>query len=204
MRVAGNPIETSLGRRAPGPGHPPYARPVRHLALSALGRDRPGIVAAVTETLLAHDLNIEDSQMTILRGHFAMVLLVAGPDTLDVAALRGQLDRVGRGLGLEAVSLAEVEDAAGDPAEPTHIISVYGADHPGIVHAAARAVADGGGNITDLNTRLSEEGESALYVLMMEVAAPPDGEDALRDALGAVGRNQGVEVTVRELEHDEL
>ena len=35
---------------------------MRHLAVSALGRDRPGIVAAVTGTLLAHSVNIEDSQ----------------------------------------------------------------------------------------------------------------------------------------------
>lgn len=177
---------------------------MRHLALSALGRDRPGIVAAVTAALLRHELNIEDSQMTILRGHFAMVLVVSGPDSLDVAELRRELDEVGRELGLEAISLAEVADAAGAPPEPTHIVAVYGADHPGIVHAAARAVADGEGNITDLNTRLSEEGGSTLYVLMMEVAAAPDRIDALRRALEAVGRDEGVEVTLRELEHDEL
>ena len=178
--------------------------PVRHLALSALGRDRPGIVAAVTAALLHHALNIEDSQMTILRGHFAMVLVVSGPDALDVDEVRHDIEDVGRELGLEAVSLAEVADAAGAPPEPTHIVAVYGADHPGIVHAAARAVADAEGNITDLNTRLSEEGGAALYVLMMEVATAPDGVEALRAALEAVGRDEGVEVTLRELEHDEL
>ena len=177
---------------------------MRHLALSAIGHDRPGIVAGVTATLLRHELNVEDSQMTILRGHFAMVLVVSGPEALDVAELRRDLEEVGRELGLEAISLAEVADAAGAPPEPTHIVAVYGADHPGIVHAAARAVADAEGNITDLNARLSEEGESALYVLMMEVAAAPDRVDALREALEAVGRKEGVEVTLRELEHDEL
>ena len=177
---------------------------MRHLALSALGRDRPGIVAAVTAALLRHELNVEDSQMTILRGHFAMVLVVTGDDSLDVAALRRDLEDVGRDLALEAVSLAEVPDAGGAPPEPTHIVSVYGADHPGIVHAAAQAVAVGGGNITDLNTRLSEEGGSALYVLMMEVAADAGRVDVLRDALERVGRAEGVEVSLRELEHDEL
>jgi glycine cleavage system transcriptional repressor len=177
---------------------------VRHLALSALGRDRPGIVAAVTAALLRHALNIEDSQMTILRGHFAMVLVVSGPESLDVAELRRDLEEVGRELGLEAISLAEVADAAGAPPEPTHIVAVYGADHPGIVHAAARAVAEAEGNITDLNTRLSGEGVSALYVLMMEVAAVPDRVEALSEALEAVGRTEGVEVTLRELEHHEL
>ena len=44
-----------------------------------IGRDRPGIVGAVTADLLRHALNIEDSQMSILRGHFAVVLILAGP-----------------------------------------------------------------------------------------------------------------------------
>ena len=37
------------------------------LALSAIGRDRPGIVAAATAVLLRHGVNVEDSRMSILR-----------------------------------------------------------------------------------------------------------------------------------------
>jgi glycine cleavage system transcriptional repressor len=177
---------------------------VRHLALSALGQDRRGIVAAVAAALGRHELNIEDAQMTILRGHFAMVLVLTGRDSVDVGALRGEVESVGRKLGLEALSLSEISDAGGVPPNPTHIIAIYGADHPGIVHAAAQAVADAEGNITDLNARLSDERGAALYVLMMEVTVSPDRVDALREALEAVGRDEGVEVTVRELEHDEL
>ena len=178
---------------------------MRHLAVSALGRDRPGIVAAVTGVLLRHDLNIEDSQMTILRGHFTMVLVVSGGEALDTGELRADLEAVGADLGLEAVSLAEVADAHGPPPEPTHIATVYGADHPGIVHAAASAVAGQDCNITDLNARLSEEeGAEALYVLMMEIVAPADRVDGLLEALERMGDEEGVEVSLRELEHDEL
>jgi glycine cleavage system transcriptional repressor len=178
---------------------------VRHLAVSALGRDRPGIVAAVTGVLLRHDLNVEDSQMTILRGHFTMVLVVSGADDLDVEELRAGLDRAASELDLEAVSLSEVADAAGSQPHPTHIATVYGADHPGIVHAAAAAVAAQEANITDLNTRLSDDEDAPpLYVVMMEIAAPADGVDGLRRALEEMGRAEGVEVSLRELEHDEL
>lgn len=178
---------------------------MRHLAVSALGRDRPGIVAAVTEVLLRHDLNVQDSQMTILSGHFTMVLLVAGPDSLDVDALRGELDAVAADLGLVAMAVSEVDDAGGDYPEPTHIATVYGADHPGIVHAAASAVARQECNITDLNTRLSEGGGAEpLYVVMMEIAAPGNRVEELRRALEDVGRDEGVQVSLNELEHDEL
>jgi glycine cleavage system transcriptional repressor len=177
---------------------------VRHLAVSALGRDRPGIVAAVTGALLSHELNIEDSQMTILRGHFTMMLVVSGSDALDAEELRASLDRVALELELEAISVAEVPDAGGAPPDPDHIATVYGADHPGIVHAAAQAVAAQNANITDLNTRLSDDaGAGPLYVLMMEIAAAGSVE-GLRNALEEMGRAEGVEVSLRELEHDEL
>ncbi|MFL5868791.1 MAG: ACT domain-containing protein, partial [Thermoleophilaceae bacterium] len=54
-----------------------------HLALTAIGRDRPGIVAALSGVLLEHELNVEDSQATILRGHFSIVLVVAAPEGVD-------------------------------------------------------------------------------------------------------------------------
>jgi glycine cleavage system transcriptional repressor len=162
-------------------------------------------VAAVTGALLRQELNIEDSQMTILRGHFTMMLVVSGADELDPQELRAELDRAAADLELEAISVAEVADAGGAPPEPSHIATVYGADHPGIVHATASAVAAEGGNITDLNTRLSDDaGAGPLYVLMMEMAAPAGGADAVRAALEEMGRTQGVEVSLRELEHDEL
>src|SRR2546426_220356 len=76
-----------------------------HYALSAVGRDRPGIVAAVSEALLAHSANIEDSQMTILRGHFTMVLVVAAPEGADIDALRADLEQVRARLDLHGRAL---------------------------------------------------------------------------------------------------
>jgi glycine cleavage system transcriptional repressor len=181
--------------------------PMAHHALSAIGRDRPGIVAAVSRVLLDHDANIEDSQMTILRGHFTMMLVVALPEGADADALRGDLEAVRGDLGLEALTLGELGEA--DPAAepvPTHILTVYGADHPGIVHAVTAALAERGVDITDLNTKLvAQEPDPPLYALMMEIA-PPGGLGAaeLRSALEGTAADQGVEVTLRELDPDAL
>jgi glycine cleavage system transcriptional repressor len=180
-----------------------YARPVRSLAVSAIGRDRPGIVAAVTGVLLRHGVNVEDSQMTILRGHFTMMLFLAAPDELDPGVL--ERDLAAPETGLEELSVAELEELRPGP-EPTHTVTVYGADHPGIVHAAASALAEREIDITDLNSRLmDDEGGEALYVLMMEVALPAGtSAEELDTALGDVAEREGVEVTLHELERDEL
>src|SRR5687767_759292 len=109
---------------------------MRTFAMSAVGADRPGIVAAITERLVAHGVNVTDSHMGILRGHFAMTLIVAVPD--DAGDLEADLERAAAELGLAALTLAPVQETAPAAPEPTHTVTVYGADHTGIVAAVAR------------------------------------------------------------------
>jgi glycine cleavage system transcriptional repressor len=178
---------------------------MRHYALTAVGRDRPGIVAGITAVLLAHEVNVEDSQMTILRGHFTMMLIVATGDEVSLQELSADLKVVGEELGLELLTIAAVDElAVEDEPDPSHIVSVYGVDHPGIVHAVSTALAERGITITDLNTRLVGEDDEPLYALMMEVAIPDQAVAEVTEALEAAGAGQGVEVSVRALEADAL
>ena len=167
-----------------------------YYAVSAIGRDRPGIVAAISRVLLDVDGNIEDSQMSILRGHFAVMLIVAVPESKR-SELQSGLEAVRAELGLEAMAVNEVEQLDRGE-EPTHVLSVYGADHPGIVHTVSEALADRGANITDVQTKLSGAGESPVYVMLIEIAVSGEVEQ-LREALAAVGEEAGLDVSLREL-----
>jgi glycine cleavage system transcriptional repressor len=177
---------------------------VPEFAVTAVGRDRPGIVAAISGALLELGGNIQDSQMSILRGHFAVMLIVEVPGRADEAELHGRLKPVGEELGLEAVAVNAIDDLGGPPAAPSHVISVYGADHPGIVHAAASALAERRVNITGLETRLTGSAEAPLYVMIVEVALGEADEAELKAALNEVGEEAGVEVSVRPLEAEAL
>src|SRR5215212_6822406 len=141
-------------------------------ALLAVGADRPGIIAAVAERLVAHGVNITDSQMGILRGSFAMALALSVPESSDAAALEADLRDVGEQLRLEALVLRPVVDAPART-DSTHAVTVYGADHPGIVAAVTGALARCGVNVCDLRTRLA----GGLYVMHLEVAQPDDVGD---------------------------
>jgi glycine cleavage system transcriptional repressor len=178
---------------------------VRSFVVAATGRDRPGIVAAVTGVLLEHDLNLEDAEMAILRGHFAIILMLAAPESLDVVALRRDLERLRTELPLETVSLTEVPALGAAAGAPTHAISVYGADHPGIVHGVASALAGRGINVVDLSTRIVGEQGVELYVMLLEVSLPSGfDEAALEELLAAVAEEQGVDVSSRPLAGDVL
>lgn len=104
-------------------------------AVTAIGRDRPGIVAAISRALLELEGNIEDSQMSILRGQFAVMLIVRVPDGASEDELSARLGAVRDELGLEALTFNPVSEPASARPLPSHVLSVYGADHPGIVAA---------------------------------------------------------------------
>src|SRR5262245_12794536 len=178
-----------------------------HLALTAIGLDRPGIVASVSEVLLDFGGNVEDSRMAILRGHFTMMLVVSVPETAELSSLRHRLEEVRERLDLEALTLSEIAEAEPVPeTASSHILSVYGIDHPGILHAVSSALAEQNASITDLTTRvLQGERDTPLYTMMLEVAVPEGVDvDSLEHKLRKVCAEQGVELSFRELEREIL
>ena len=90
----------------------------------------------------------------------------------------------------------------GSAEQAGYILSVHGADRPGIVARVTTAVAGHGGNITDLSTRL---GHGGLYLLVAEITLPPAVDVvALGAELARVGQELGVGVSLRPADSDVL
>jgi glycine cleavage system transcriptional repressor len=169
------------------------------LAVTAIGADRPGIVARVTGVLLEHGGNLEDSSMTVLGGQFAVVLLV--DSATDPAVLESALGDATRDLGL-LVSVRPVGAGAPRRVAATHVVSVYGADRPGIVHTVAAGLAARDCSVTDLVTRVLP-GDPPVYVLQLEIAVPAGADpDALAAALRGNPVLAEVAVSVQPLDAD--
>ena len=169
------------------------------IAVTVLGRDRPGIVADVTRALADLHGNLEDSTMTLLRGHFAMVLLVhtgAGAAAVE-AALKPLC--AGGSLVINARMLGE--SALSDVGGPAYALRVHGSDRPGIVATITAVVARHGANIVDLGTRLVD----GLYVLTAELELPKGASVVgLRAELQGAAEELGVEVRLSPLDADLL
>jgi len=166
--------------------------------------DRPGIIAAVTGVLFDQGCNLEDCSMTILSGHFAMTLLARGDgvtaDQLD-AALRKAVEP----LGLTAAVRAVDEEGGEEVVGTAHMVAVYGADKPGIVHRVSTLLAGLGVNITDLNTRVIGDDANPVYAMHLEVTVPPGLDpDRLAADLAAVGTELGVDTSVHPVDADLL
>lgn len=176
-----------------------------HFAVSAVGRDRPGIVAAVTGVLVEVGCNIEDSTMSILRGHFAMMLLVAGPEGLDTSMLEQSLAVPARHFELVLAVRAIDDEVPSSPEGEGWTVSVYGADRPGIVHRVATLLAEAGVNIADLTTRVIGDVDHPVYAMVIDVTMPPDADtDDLGRRLDDLGTALGVECSMHPSEADIL
>lgn len=168
-------------------------------AITVLGHDRPGIIAETTGRIADLGLNLEDSTMTLLRGHFAMTLVCAGPVTAtEVESALAPLTEDGS----LAVTVREVpEERPVEAAGTSWQLTVHGGDRPGIVSTVVAEVAAAGGNVTDLTTRLAGE----LYLLVAEIDLPAAADaDALEAAVRAAAERVGVAATLRPADTDEL
>ncbi len=168
-------------------------------AITVLGHDRPGIIAEATGVLARLGLNLEDSTMTLLRGHFAMMLISEGDVAADdiESALSPLTDD-----GSLAVSVREVpEESVANTAGSSWVLTVHGGDRPGIVSSVVAEVAAVGGNITDLTTRLAGD----LYLLVAEVDFPAEVDvHEVLVTLRRVAADLGVGVSMHQVEADDL
>ncbi len=168
-------------------------------AITVLGHDRPGIIAETTGKLAGLGLNLEDSTMTLLRGHFAMMLVCAGSASdVEIESALAPLT----GDGTLTVTVREVpEERAWATDGTSWVLTVHGGDRPGIVSSIVGEVAKVGGNITDLTTRLSGD----LYLLIAEIDLPASTDvGAVEAAIKAVAASLGVGATLRPAEADDL
>lgn len=179
-----------------------------HFSVSVMGKDRPGIVAEVSRILYELGCNIEDSTCTILSGQFAMILVVFHEKRMTSAEMNPSFDDVRQKMGLQvtihSLKADEVVHDKSFTGRP-HIISVYGADRPGIVYSVARELARRKVNITDLNTQVVGSKERPVYVMVLEVDLPEGiGMKELDVVFDGIKKELGVSISVRPIETLEL
>lgn len=169
------------------------------IVITAVGRDRPGIIAALARAVLDLGGNLDDATMTRLHGAFATMVAARLPQGRTESDARAALLPVAEEMGL-TVTVQPVPDAHQET-PPDMLLTVYGADKPGIVYAVASHLAGRGVNITDMDTRLAGTPEAPVYVILLEAVA---GGVDLADDLQALRREMGVDISARPLDAEAL
>ncbi len=73
-----------------------------HAVVTVIGKDRVGIVAKISSVLAENNVNIIDITQTVLRGMFAMIMIVdLSRSKVPIEELRKRLEEAGREIGVE-------------------------------------------------------------------------------------------------------
>ena len=123
----------------------------QHLAISAIGTDRTGIVHDLTRVISDAGGSINESRMACLGSEFAMVLLVTG-NWHSLARLETELKKLADSSGM-LINLRRTEPRAARTDLLPYSIDAVCLDQSGVVSAISGFCSSRGIDIADVATR---------------------------------------------------
>lgn len=168
--------------------------------MTAFSKDRPGIVADITEVIYENGCNLEDSTMTNILDEFALILLFTGKGDALEDQLLNDCRRLEREKGITAfIRSVDAKEKEGQAPFSTKTIKVEGVDQTGIVFRVSRFLANNNINIENLTSRrfTSPESGTAIYFMEINVQIPQNiSMDSLEKELSEVGEKLNLDISI--------
>jgi glycine cleavage system regulatory protein len=158
--------------------------------------DRPGIVERITQVVVRHSANWEDSRMARLGGDFAGIVMISVAAD-DAEALKKSLLQLGDKETTVSVKVTQADTSRVSTQQAFYEIRLTGADHEGIVHKVSTYLAGQGINVESMETRVSRAPMSAAPLFHMSALLKvPAGvaAESLADGLRQIGESLGVDI----------
>jgi len=172
---------------------------VKHLVLSFVADDRPGLVDALSQAITDAGGNWCESRMANLAEKFAGIVRVELPNSDHVDQLRTAL----KAFDADDIHVAVAEPSARRAASGTGLmLEIIGPDQPGIVQEITHCLARHKVSIETMET-LTENapmGGGSLFKAQFEVLGPADiDQEALHANLEKIANALIVDLTFREI-----
>ena len=168
--------------------------------LTAFGKDRPGIVADVTEVLFDNGCNLEDTSMAMLSDEFTINLLFSSNNPQIETVLDKECHLLEKNKQISAfVRPIKLSRLVSKEKLPLCTIHVEGLDQAGIVYKISKHLADNNLNIIDLKSTVKTTPESgtAIYLMDIHIQLPHSIKmNTLEEELNQVAEYLNVEVSV--------
>lgn len=161
----------------------------QNLLIIITSPDRPGIVEQITDIVVSHGGNWEESRMARLCGDFAGIVRVSvSEDRADVLA--AALQKLADEQTSIIVKRTREEEVRATADQRLYRLQVRGADHEGIVHRIAAALAGHGMNIEKMETAVAAAATTGTPVFQMDClvyvseSISPEGLQSMMDSIG--------------------
>ncbi len=168
----------------------------RIMAISVMAKDRPGIVAEVTEGISALDGNLADLRESVLCGYFTMILIAGFPSKVSVQQVEDAL--TGKMAARVSVALAEGSLTEAEDAKHAYVLSAIGRDRVGLVAQVSRFCYDRSVNILDLASHVEDD----QYTMMLQIdLSNIQSLDTFNEELSRFGEESGLNLV---LQHNDI
>jgi len=171
--------------------------------LAAMGSNRPGVVAEVTEAIYTAGCNIENSYMTLMGVHFTLMIHVVTDYLEKYNQLEENIRSLEQTKDLKVhVFPMETEEIAISRArenQPRYEIKVRGTDKAGIVYRTSQILASRGINILKLSTRVDRSRylEHPVFTMRIGIEVPKEvNGQSLRSDLEALAEDMQETITL--------
>ena len=168
--------------------------------MTAFGKDRPGIVADVTQVLYENGCNLEDTTMSMLSDEFTINLLFSSSnDNIEAILLEGCRNLEQQKKIAAFIRPLKGVRVKGSAMPRTCTIHVEGMDQAGIVYKISRYLADNALNIVDLKSTIKVTPESGTALYLMDIHVHPPESDTMKafeEGLNIVAEELNIEITV--------
>ncbi len=166
------------------------------MVISVMAKDRPGIVAEVTEGISVLGGNLADLRESVLCGHFTMILIAGFPP--EVSAQQVEKTLAKKTAARVSVELAEEPLPEVEDAENAYVLSAVGRDRVGLVAQVSRFCCDRGVNILDLASHVEDD----QYTMMLQLdLSGIQSLDPFKADLSAFGKESGLNLV---LQHNDI
>jgi len=170
------------------------------IIISVFGKDRPGILAAVSRSLTEQGCNIENISQTILQQQFAGIFIASIPPGLSVDRVDENLKLHINSLGLD-VHVKPLDQPISSPTtsecEP-FIVTAVGADRKGLVAGITEIFTEYFINVTNLKAVFKGGNAPGNNIMIYEVDIPADVDHScFKEALRKKADSLGLDISIQ-------
>ncbi len=154
--------------------------PMNFVVITATGKDKPGLIAEITDVISRSNGNIVDIEAFSMRGLFAIFMIIdCRSITIPFESLEAQLLGIGREIGLDVV-IEPYLPGRRKSGKKLVLLTTLGKDRPGIVSRISRFLSQSNANIERI--RMTAYGElNAMEILIDINDIPTPLEDFKRN-----------------------
>jgi glycine cleavage system regulatory protein len=160
-----------------------------------IGKDRPGLVEAISRVVSEYDANWESSHMARMGGRFAGILqVVVAKDKAE--GLAKSLEKL-QPEGLRVIVEDDVESH--EPQGQAYWLELIGSDQPNIVRDISQALAKREVTVLELSSELSEAPVAGgrLFKLQASIRCPQSlSGSELRESLEVLANSLMVDIRI--------